>query len=227
MADFPFLPMSVAAFMADTTHLNAQETGAYTSLLFSAWLRPECALPDDDTKLARLARCNLREWMRIKTAVMAFWHLMDDGLWHQKKLDKVRISVIDRSEKARSSAYAKRLKNNKTPSADAEPTHSERSANQNHNQNKNLDFQGDTSDSAARASASPDGPPRPRLQQLPDSALWAGRLAEYEPWNGKYRWPWGPPPDAVGRRNPSLSDEQIRAWKARRDEATKQKEVVA
>ncbi len=71
---------------------------------------------------------------------------------------------------------------------------------------------------AARAAASPDGPPRTRL---PDAAIWAERLAGYEPWNGRHRWIWGPPPDAVGARNPSLTDHQLETWKAKRDAAGK------
>ncbi len=55
---------------------------------------------------------------------------------------------------------------------------------------------------AVSASASPDGPPRP---QLPDSAKWAGRLAEYRPWEGKRLWQpfWGPRPDSM-QRNAAL-----------------------
>ena len=56
MAEFPYLPIDVRAFMADTQHLDARETGAYAALLFHAWLAADNGLPDDDKRLAMLAR---------------------------------------------------------------------------------------------------------------------------------------------------------------------------
>lgn len=120
MADFPYLPLKVAAFLADTQHLDARETGAYASLLFTAWLSPACGLPNDDKKLARMARCSPREWLRIRPAVMAFWQLMGDGLWHQKALDKTRSEVALKSSKASAAAQAKWLKDRETRNADAD-----------------------------------------------------------------------------------------------------------
>lgn len=120
MADFPYLPIKVAVFLADTQHLDARETGAYASLLFTAWLSPACGLPNDDKKLARMARCSPREWLRIRPAVMAFWQLMGDGLWHQKALDKTRSEVSLKSSKASSAAQAKWLKDRETRNADAD-----------------------------------------------------------------------------------------------------------
>lgn len=133
MADFPYLPIWVADFMSDTEHLDCIETGAYLLLLFAAWRSPECALPDDDRKLARLSRCSLKQWGRIKPAVMAFWSLGTDSLWHQKKLDEVRRTVSGRSLKAVQSAQAMWLKRRERESANAERTLSDRYANQNPN----------------------------------------------------------------------------------------------
>ena len=71
---------------------------------------------------------------------------------------------------------------------------------------------GDTPTVAARASASPDGPPRTRL---PDSAKWAERLAGYRPWEGKYVWQpnWGLRPDSAGR-NPLIPPALLAAWRS-------------
>lgn len=49
MSSFPSLPLFTDAFLADTGHLSAQETGAYLLLLMMAWRLPECRLPDNDT----------------------------------------------------------------------------------------------------------------------------------------------------------------------------------
>lgn len=100
MSAFPSLPLFTDAFIADTGHLSAQETGAYLMLMMVAWRSPECRLPDNDDKLARWARVDRRTWLRIKSTVLEFWTL-DDGFWTQKRLSKEREFVSKRAEVAR------------------------------------------------------------------------------------------------------------------------------
>jgi len=70
---------------------------------------------------------------------------------------------------------------------------------------------GSTSSIAARASASPDGPPRP---PLPDTAKWAARLDGYRPWEGIRAWhaSWGLPPDSAGH-NPLIPARLLAEWR--------------
>ena len=100
MGAFPHLPLFTDAFLADTTHLNAQETGAYLMLLMIAWRSSECRLPDDDDRLARWARVDRRTWQRIKPTIMEFW-THDGGFWIQRRLSKEREIVSKRAEVAR------------------------------------------------------------------------------------------------------------------------------
>jgi uncharacterized protein YdaU (DUF1376 family) len=100
MATYPSLPLFTDAFIADTGHLGALETGAYLMLLMVAWRTSECRLPDDDAKLSRWARVDLRTWKRIKPEIMGFWTL-NDGFWTQGRLTKERLSVSKRAEAAR------------------------------------------------------------------------------------------------------------------------------
>lgn len=75
-------------------------------------------------------------------------------------------------------------------------------------------------DSAARASASPDGPPR---TPLPDSAKWKARLDGHRPWLGERNWQatWGLSPDSSGV-NHSIPKAMLAEWKATyRDEMAK------
>lgn len=115
MAEFPSLPLFTDAFLADTGHLNAAETGAYLLLLMMAWRSRDCRLPDDDAKLARWARVDGRTWARLKPKVMEFWTLSDGG-WSQKRLLKERGVVSKRAEVARQNGALggrpKQLKNN-------------------------------------------------------------------------------------------------------------------
>ena len=97
MSAYPSLPLFTDAFIADTGHLSAQETGAYLMLMMVAWRSSDCRLPDSDDKLARWARVDRRTWLRIKPAVMEFWTL-DEGFWLQKRLTKEREFVSKRAE---------------------------------------------------------------------------------------------------------------------------------
>ncbi|ACL63205.1 DUF1376 domain-containing protein [Methylobacterium nodulans] len=45
MSAYPSLPLFTDAFIADTGHLSAAETGAYLMLLMVAWRSPGCSLP--------------------------------------------------------------------------------------------------------------------------------------------------------------------------------------
>lgn len=214
MGSLPYLPLWVADFMSDTQHLDCRETGAYLLLLFAAWRSPTGGLPDDDRQLARLARCSLREWIKTKGPVMAFWHRAEDGQWHQKRLDEERELANAKSDKARGSASARWLKDNKTTHADAQRAHSVRNAPHTHTQIHKLSH-GETSTDPERASA-PDGArARSRGKTYgayadPDGPeMWRLRLKDYKP--GKWWSPnWGPRPEEQGCRAPrSILDE----WK--------------
>lgn len=150
MAEFPFLPVDVRAFLADTQHLDARESGAYAMLLFHAWLAQDCGLPDDDKRLALLARCTPAEWKRIRSTVMGFWYLTRDGRWHQKHLDSKRVEVATKSAKASAAATARWLKWQETRRADADAyaqrTLSERTDTRNANQNKKSESESSSSE---------------------------------------------------------------------------------
>lgn len=117
MAAFPYLPLFTDAFLADTGHLTAAETGAYLLLLMVAWRSPDCRLPDDDAKLAKWARVDRRNWSKMKPTIMEFW-TFGDGHWTQKRLLKEHAGVCKRASTARQNGAAggrpKSLKTNDT-----------------------------------------------------------------------------------------------------------------
>jgi len=118
MSAYPSLPLFTDAFIADTGHLSAQETGAYLMLMMVAWRSPDCRLADDDDRLARWARVDRRTWLRIKPTIMEFWTL-EAGFWSQKRLSKEREFVSKRAEVNRKNGEQggrpKSLKNNDLP----------------------------------------------------------------------------------------------------------------
>lgn len=132
-------PLWVDAFQRDTQHLSADEVGAYMLILMAMWTRESCDLPDDDHRLARIARVSLRLWRdRVGPAIRAFMQA-DDGVVTQHRLLKeaawVEAEVQKQSDRKRGAhaepqgnndasekvakKYDKPLKSNKTqPSTD-------------------------------------------------------------------------------------------------------------
>lgn len=153
MSQFPSLPLFTDAFLADTGHLTAHQTGAYMLLLMMAWRTPGCRLPDDDVKLARWARCDARVWRQTKPAVMEFW-VLADGFWTQKRLTSEYLTVCNRAERARlngqSGGRPKLLQNNDpgNPAGSSRVTQ-KKAPNPNPNKNKYSDTDVSVADHAA------------------------------------------------------------------------------
>lgn len=97
MSKFPYLPLCVDAYRNDTAHLTLEQHGAYLTLIMLAWRTPDCRLPDDDAKLARMLGVTSKKWASLKPAVMEFWALVD-GFWTQKRLEKERDFVSRRAK---------------------------------------------------------------------------------------------------------------------------------
>lgn len=67
----PWMPLYVADYLADTGHLTTAEHGAYLLLIMHYWKNG--GLPDDDGKLARIARCSLRDWLGMRQTLSEFF----------------------------------------------------------------------------------------------------------------------------------------------------------
>lgn len=115
MAAIPYMPLYVADYLADAAHLSTLEHGAYLLLIMTYWQRGE-ALPDDDKKLARIARLDARNWARVKPQICEFFTTGDNKLLHH------------RIERELSSVRAKSLKKREGGLARAKQMHSNRSA---------------------------------------------------------------------------------------------------
>jgi len=115
MAQFPILPIWTDAYIADTQHLTNEEHGVYLRLLMFAWRTVECALPDDDRRLALMVGVTAKKWAALKPVVMKFW-MLSEGAWTQKKLTAEREKVERTREQKVAAGFAssrsKGLKNN-------------------------------------------------------------------------------------------------------------------
>ena len=104
MARFNGLTFWTDDFLADTFHLDAEETGAYVLLLMAAWRSPACDLPDDNKLLARYARCSSRRWaLHMRRTMLPFWGVAD-GRWTQKRLTLERAATEIRTLKSSQAA---------------------------------------------------------------------------------------------------------------------------
>jgi uncharacterized protein YdaU (DUF1376 family) len=86
-----WMPLYIPDFLADTMHLSAAETGAYLCLIMDYWLHD--GLPDDDAKLAQIARLPTKSWRAMRPTIEAFFH---DG-WRHKRIDAELTKMIGTS----------------------------------------------------------------------------------------------------------------------------------
>lgn len=110
----PWMPLYVADYLADTSHLSAAEHGAYMLLIMHYWQRG--CLPSDDRVLSRIARMTAEEWHDSKPIIAEFF---GEG-WSHARIDGELSKAAALSEKAREKA-AKRW--HKPDDAAAVPQH--------------------------------------------------------------------------------------------------------
>lgn len=81
-----WMPLYVGDFLADTMHLNCQETGAYLRLLMHAW-QHEGLIEDNNELMARIVRCHPPHWPRLRKVMEPFFDLTKTpGSWYSKRL---------------------------------------------------------------------------------------------------------------------------------------------
>jgi uncharacterized protein YdaU (DUF1376 family) len=97
----PWMPLYIADYLKDTTHLGALESGAYLHLIMDYWTNG--GLPSDERQLARIAKLTDKEWKACRATLQAFFH---DG-WKHKRIDQEIAHASDVSEK-RKKAVAER-----------------------------------------------------------------------------------------------------------------------
>jgi len=94
-----WMPLYVAEYLADTTHLTYAEHGVYLLLIMTYWRR-KGPLKDNDNELASIAKVSFCDWpaMRLK---MADFFQIADGVWRHRRIDAElkRASTLKQSRK--------------------------------------------------------------------------------------------------------------------------------
>lgn len=110
MAALPYMQFYVADYLADTTHLTAEEHGAYMLLLFSYW---QTGKPLRIDRLATVARIPNDRWPSVAETLSEFFHVTETH-WVQFRveadLEAVSSKVVTASNAGKASARAKALK---------------------------------------------------------------------------------------------------------------------
>lgn len=93
-----WMPLYVADYLADTGHLSAAEHGAYLLLIMHYWQNG--GVPNEDKRLARIARMTPDEWSESRETLAA---LFDDG-WSHNRIDDELAAAEEISAKAKAKA---------------------------------------------------------------------------------------------------------------------------
>ena len=110
MAALPYMQLYVADYLADTLYLDVIESGAYLHLLMNYWQTGK-PLPDDDKKLARIAKCTEEQWLNVRSTIVPYFVQRDGVLSHsrvERDLHKVRERSRKASEAGKKSGKARR-----------------------------------------------------------------------------------------------------------------------
>lgn len=122
MSERPFMQLYVSDFVGDTLHLSSEQVGVYLLLLMAMW-NADGSLPDDDAKLARVARLSLKKWRAVRPELVDFFTVADGQITHNRLSRELQKS--ERQSQSRASAgakgyAAKALKYNKPAQANAQ-----------------------------------------------------------------------------------------------------------
>lgn len=135
MSERPFMQLYVSDFIGDTLHLSAEQIGAYMLLLMAMW-NAGGELPDDDAKLARIARMSIKKWRSDAVDLRGFFEARDGVIFHNrltKELQKSERKSQSRSAAGAEGGRAKALKDKEARLANAtsKPQHSPDTRSQN------------------------------------------------------------------------------------------------
>lgn len=97
----PWMPLYVAEFMGDTSHLSAAETGAYLMLIMHYWRAG--SLPSDNNGRQRISRMTPQEWRHSEPTLRSFF----DADWRHKRIEIEIAKSSGISEKRRMAAIVK------------------------------------------------------------------------------------------------------------------------
>jgi uncharacterized protein YdaU (DUF1376 family) len=135
LRDFGFMPLDVRTLLSSSLWIKAKKDPRLGHAAMSLWCEswhqvPAASLPDDDEVLAELARCDEKEWRRVKDRVLANFVKCDDGrLYHEtvakKALESWSAKVAQRA-RTKAATEAREAKKRARDEQRDDPRHDER-----------------------------------------------------------------------------------------------------
>jgi uncharacterized protein YdaU (DUF1376 family) len=89
----PWMPLYIDDYLSATVHLTAAESGAYLHLIMHYWR--DGSLPNNEGRLARIAKLSPKEWKASRDVLKAFFS--DD--WRHPRIDKELSEAAGKYEK--------------------------------------------------------------------------------------------------------------------------------
>lgn len=117
------MPLYVADYLADTSHLNCAESGAYLHLIMHYWQKG--GLPIEDKRLASIARATPEQWSDMRDTIADFF---GDGWTHSRideELESARKAYERRAAAGRAGGKAKADGKQSSSNAKAMPEQSQ------------------------------------------------------------------------------------------------------
>ena len=137
MTVLPFISQSCGDVLSETSHLSAEEFGVYQLLSFAFWQHG--ALPDDDNRLARIARVTPERWADLRDTMMELFGVD----WTPERLAKRRYEVeaahLANVRKGKKGARKRWEKEAEQDSPTNSPANSWANGNYNHNHTNSAD----------------------------------------------------------------------------------------
>jgi uncharacterized protein YdaU (DUF1376 family) len=118
MSNPPWMPLNIADYLRDTTHLDAEESGCYLHLIMGYWVAGK--LPNDNRQLAAIAKVSERKWRRIRRIIGPFF---GPGFSSHKRIDRELQRAAAVREKARQAARQRWAKHGRNGHANASLGH--------------------------------------------------------------------------------------------------------
>lgn len=82
-----WMPLYIGDYLADTSHLTAEQHGVYLLLLMAMW-RSGGKLPNDDQQFASIARVTPRRWRAMKVTILAFFSVSDHCVFQARLVEE-------------------------------------------------------------------------------------------------------------------------------------------
>ena len=103
MSERPFMQLYVSDFVGDTLQLSTEQIGAYMLLLMAMW-NAGGSLPDDDAKLARVARLSAKKWRAISADLLTFFEREGGEIGHRRLTRELRKAQVKSEARAAAGA---------------------------------------------------------------------------------------------------------------------------